>query len=103
MQPCFLDLPPDTVHLIVGCLDSWETVVEDCRFLAYWSSIKRCCRSLYITCRAYEPQLCKAALVAWQANLIITPDDKPEIYEWYQPSPNQGDAGNTWAKLTGSL
>lgn len=90
MQPppsCFLDLPPDTVRLIVACLDSWETAEEDRRFLAYWSSIKLCCRSLYATCRAYEPQLCKAALVAWQANLIVTPADNPVIYEYHELLP----------------
>jgi hypothetical protein len=45
--------------------------------------MKLCCASLYSICKPYEPQLCKAALVACRANLIFTPRDDTNGYFSY--------------------
>ena len=72
---CFLDLPHDAVRLILASLDTWTTAVDDLNFLRWWCAMKLCCGSLYSICKAYEPQLCKAAMVACRATLILTPND----------------------------
>jgi len=73
---CFLDLPPDTVRLILASLDTWTTAVDDLAFVRCWNAMKYCCAWLYSICKSYEPQLCKAAMVTCRASLILTPNDR---------------------------
>ena len=87
LPTCFLDLPHDAVRLILASLDTWTTAVDDLNFLRWWNAMKLCCVSLYSICKAYEPQLCKAARIARRANLILTPNDRRWHYGYHEILP----------------
>ena len=87
LPTCLLDLPHDAVRLILASLDTWTTAVDDLNFLRWWNAMKLCCVSLYSICKAYEPQLCKAARIARRANLILTPNDRRWHYGYHEILP----------------
>ena len=56
---CFLDLPPDTVRLMLASLDIWTTAADDLAFVRWWNAMALSCRWLNSICKTYEPQMCE--------------------------------------------
>ena len=83
---CFLDLPPDTVRLMLASLDIWTTAADDLAFVRWWNAMALSCRWLNSICKTYEPQMCKAAAITGRASLILTPKD-PKFHGYHELLP----------------
>ena len=66
--------------MILASVDIWTTATADKDFLLLWRALKQCCTWLYVVCKSYDPQVCKAAMIACRANLIFTPRDPPNTH-----------------------
>ena len=51
---CFLDLPPDTVRLILASLDTWTAAVDDLAFARWWNAMTLSCTWLNSVCKGYD-------------------------------------------------
>ena len=84
---CFLDLPPDTVRLLLASLDIWTTAADDLAFVRWWNAMSLSCRWLNSICKTYEPQLCKAATITCRASLILTPKERHLVQGYHELLP----------------